>query len=352
MSSRSISGASSFRRSTRRTSTRWAGWCFPSPDAFRLVASWCAIRAASSSRCSRPIHAVSRNFASMSRLSPARPRAPLRSPKASRPDAAAPRAFRSPLEGAAGRATVTRAATWVASLSGWRRACFAVLLGALSVLAFAPFHLWPVLFLTFGPLVWLLDGCYRDHAGLAPRLKCASLIGFWFGFGYFLAGLYWVAEAFLVEPWRHGWLIPFVMTAFPAGMALFFVAASALAMLMWRPGIGRVFALAIAFGLAEYARGHVLTGFPWNLIGYAPLGNVGMMQLASLFGVYALSLLAVLLFVGPAAIFTPADSPCTRSRATILLTGVLLIALGVGGLWGNRRLANAESAGTGIRVRI
>ena len=247
---------------------------------------------------------------------------------------------------------MTRAATWVASLSGWRRACFAVLLGALSVLAFAPFHLWPVLFLTFGPLVWLLDGCYRDHAGLAPRLKCASLIGFWFGFGYFLAGLYWVAEAFLVEPWRHGWLIPFVMTAFPAGMALFFVAASALAMLMWRPGIGRVFALAIAFGLAEYARGHVLTGFPWNLIGYAPLGNVGMMQLASLFGVYALSLLAVLLFVGPAAIFTPADSPCTRSRATILLTGVLLIALGVGGLWGNRRLANAESAGTGIRVRI
>ena len=78
--------------------------------------------------------------------------------------------------------------------------------------------------------------------------------------------------------------------------------------------------------------------------------TVGMMQLASLFGVYALSLLAVLLFVGPAAIFTPADSPCTRSRATILLTGVLLIALGVGGLWGNRRLANAESAGTGIRV--
>ena len=52
------------------------------------------------------------------------------------------------------------------------------------------------------------------------------------------------------------------MTALPAGMALFFAAASALAMLMWRPGIGRVFALAIAFGLAEYARGHVLTGLP------------------------------------------------------------------------------------------
>ncbi len=247
---------------------------------------------------------------------------------------------------------MTRAATWVASLTGWRRAAFAVLLGALSVLAFAPFHLWPVLFLTFGPLVWLLDGCYRDHASLAPRLKCASLIGFWFGFGYFLAGLYWVAEAFLVEPWRHGWLIPFVMTALPAGMALFFVAASALAMLMWRPGTGRAFALAIAIGLTEYARGHVLTGFPWNLVGYAPLGSGGMMQLASLFGVYALSLLAALLFVSPAAIFAPAGSPDAGSRETILLAGVLLIALGVGGLWGERRLATAASAGTGIRVRI
>ena len=247
---------------------------------------------------------------------------------------------------------MTRAATWVASLGGWRRAIFVVLLGAMSVLAFAPFHLWAVLFLTFGPLVWLLDGCYRDHTSLAPRLKCASLVGFWFGFGYFLAGLYWVAEAFLVEPWRHGWLIPFVMTALPAGMALFFVAALALAMLMWRPGTGRAFALAIAFGLTEYARGHVLTGFPWNLVGYAPLGSGGMMQLASLFGVYALSLLAVLLFVSPAAIFAPAGSPDAGSRATILLAGVLFIALGIGGLWGERRLATAASAGTGIRVRI
>ncbi|MGA9604256.1 MAG: apolipoprotein N-acyltransferase, partial [Methyloceanibacter sp.] len=244
-----------------------------------------------------------------------------------------------------------RVATWVASLTGWRRALFAVALGTLSVLAFAPLHLWPVLFLTFGPLVWLLDGCHRDHPRLGERLKCAALIGFWFGFGYFLAGLYWVAEAFLVEPWRHGWLIPFVMTALPAGMALFFVAAATLAMLMWCPGMARAFALAIAFGLAEYARGHVLTGLPWNLVGYALLGSGGMMQLASLFGVYALSLLAVLLFASPASILTPSGSPPT-GWSPVFLTGVLLIALGAGGLWGERRLAHADGASTGIKVRI
>jgi drug/metabolite transporter (DMT)-like permease len=57
-------------------------------------------------------------------------------------------------------------------------------------------------------------------------------------------------------------------------------------MLFWLPGAGRVFALAIAFGLAEYARGHVLTGLPWNLVGYGLLGNVLMFMSAVLWGIY------------------------------------------------------------------
>ena len=178
------------------------------------------------------------------------------------------------------QAMMTGAATFLAGLRGAGRAVAAIILGALSVLAFAPVHAWPVLFLTFGALVWLLDGCHAEHARLADRLRAAAIVGFCFGFGYFLAGLYWVAEAFLVEPWRHGWLLPFVMTALPGGMALFFAAAAALAMLLWVPGPGRAFALAIAFFLAEFARGHVLTGFPWNLLGYSLLGSLPLMQLA------------------------------------------------------------------------
>jgi apolipoprotein N-acyltransferase len=243
-------------------------------------------------------------------------------------------------------------ATWVAGLRGARRALFAVVLGAISVLAFAPVHAWPILFVSFGGLVWLLDGCHAAHTQLGDRLKCASLIGFWFGFGYFLAGLYWVAEAFLVEPWRHGWLIPFVMAALPAGMALFFVAATAFAILLWLPGLGRVFALALGFGLAEYARGHVLTGLPWNLVGYGLLGPLPMMQLASLFGVYALSLLAVLLFASPAAITALDGSNLQSGKGGVALAAVLLLLLGVGYVWGERRLAHAEQASTGIRLRI
>jgi apolipoprotein N-acyltransferase len=245
-----------------------------------------------------------------------------------------------------------RAATWVASLRGARRALFAVALGAGSVLAFAPVHAWPVLFLTFGALVWLLDGCHADRESLSERLKCAGFVGFWFGFGYFLAGLYWIAEAFLIEPLRHGWLLPFVMTVLPGGMALFFAAACALAMLFWLPGAGRVFALAIALGLAELARGHVLTGLPWNLISYGLLGTLPLMQLAALFGVYALSLLAVLLFASPAAIFAPSGTHLAGRKGTVALASLLVLLLGLGYVWGERRLASAAPDSTGLRLRI
>ena len=244
---------------------------------------------------------------------------------------------------------MSRAAAWVGGLAGFRRGLFALVLGALAVLAFAPVHAWPVLFISFGGLVWLLDGCQRPKAGLAARLKCASLTGFWFGFGFFLAGLHWVTEAFLVEPTRHAWLIPFAMTALCGGMALFFAVASAGAMALWRPGPGRVFALAIAFGLAEYARGHVFTGLPWNLIGYGLLPEGPMMQMAALLGVYALSLLAVILFAAPAAIWSPGGA---RSTGTALLAGLMLALLGAGYIWGERRLAGATDSVTDLRLRI
>jgi apolipoprotein N-acyltransferase len=132
-------------------------------------------------------------------------------------------------------------------------------------------------------------------------------------------------------------------------MALFFAAAGALAMVMWRPGAGRVFALAIALGLAEYARGHVLTGLPWNLIGYGLLPEGPLMQLAALLGVYALSIVAVLLFAAPAAILSAGQAP---SKGAAALAAFLLVALGLGFVWGDRRLAAAADIATDVRLRI
>ena len=49
----------------------------------------------------------------------------------------------------------------------------------------------------------------------------AAIAGWWFGFGYFLAGLYWVGHAFLVDAKTFGWLLPFAVIGLPAGLAIF-----------------------------------------------------------------------------------------------------------------------------------
>ena len=79
---------------------------------------------------------------------------------------------------------------------GWRRAAIAFVAGAASTLALAPVNAWPVMFATFPLLVWLLDGAAAARWG---GVGAAFLTGWWFGFGYFLAGLYWVGYAFLVD---------------------------------------------------------------------------------------------------------------------------------------------------------
>lgn len=244
----------------------------------------------------------------------------------------------------------------IARLRGWRRAALSGAAGGLSVLAMAPLHLWPVLFLTLPVLVWLLDGAAANLAmpekrRLAGRLWRAFLTGWFFGFGYFTAGLYWIGFAFLVEAEKFAWLMPLAVTAMPAGLALFYAAAAALALLLWRPGAARVIALALAFFALEWTRGHVLTGFPWNLLGYALTGNEALMQSAAVFSVYGLTVFAVLIFASPAAAIDPSGKR-DEGRPWLLpvFAAVLLCA---GAAWGYWRLGGAD-AGTvdGVRLRI
>ncbi|ODA66369.1 Apolipoprotein N-acyltransferase [Methyloligella halotolerans] len=243
-------------------------------------------------------------------------------------------------------------AGWVAALRGWPRAGFGIVAGAVGALAFAPYDLWPFLFLSFGALVWMLDGSYAAYPTVQGRIRSAAAGGFYYGFGFFLANFYWLAEAFLVEPERHGWLIPFILPGFASWMALYFAGATVFAILLWGRGAARVCALAAGFGLFEFIRGHLFTGQPWNLLGYALTPNLPMMQLASLFGIYGLTVLAALLFASPAACFAPAGSHLRGRGSAAALAACLLLLLATGAGWGAWRLQNTPVASTGTKVRI
>lgn len=186
-------------------------------------------------------------------------------------------------------------------VQGWRGDGLSFIIGAVSALGFAPFSLFPLLLLGYGALVLRLDAAARAQRPVWAGFRA----GFFFGFGQFLVGLHWIGFAFMVDAASHAWQLPIVALLFPGGLALFPAVAAAAAMVMWRRGAARVFLFAALFGLCEWLRGHVLSGFPWNIAGYAWGALPQVMQGAALFGSYGLGLLTILFGAALADLFRP-----------------------------------------------
>lgn len=233
---------------------------------------------------------------------------------------------------------------------GWRRRGLACVAGALSSLAQPPTFAFPLLWVTFPVLVWLIDGAAgQGRSGRVRRILPAFAVGWWFGLGYFLAGLWWIGAAFLVDIRQFGWMMPFAVLGVAGGLAVFFGIGTALARLFWSEDWRRIFSLAAGLGCAEWLRGHVFTGFPWNALGYSLTAGEVLMQSAALFGVDALSVIAVAIFAAPATL-APRSAAGTRSFA---LPALALAAMAGLGLYGFIRLANgAASFAPDVTVRI
>ena len=208
----------------------------------------------------------------------------------------------------------------IRALTGWQRWLLALALGALAVLALPPFHLLPVLLIAFPGLIWLIDA--------SPNRKSAFVVGWWFGVGHFSVGLYWVANAFLVNSDRHAWLIPIALFALGAGMGLLPAMASGLARAVWRPGVSRVLVFSASWVLLEWVRGWLFTGFPWNLIGYVWTFSVPMLQVTALTGIYGLSLLTVLAASMPCLLLEGKDRTGRVANGAVF---ALLALVGIGG---------------------
>jgi apolipoprotein N-acyltransferase len=216
---------------------------------------------------------------------------------------------------------------------GWKRAAIALAAGALSALAMAPFNAWPVLFLTFPVMVWLIDGA---GAGRARGVPAAAMAGWWFGLGYFVPGLYWIGYAFLVDAATFAWLLPFAILGLPAYLALFTAFGFGFARLIWTRDASRVLALAAALTVSEWLRGHVLTGFPWNAFGYALSEPLALAQAGSLVGLWGLTFLSVAIFASPAVLIDGAS----RGRKPWIAPALALLLLAAMGIFGAVRLAS------------
>src|SRR6185437_16339062 len=195
----------------KRISTRSAASSSCWPAGCRAAARSFPIPAASPSRCSMPTRGGSSGCAyGGCRARPLRPR-PRPTPRQPRLAMLGAMMTEAPasleFEAAATLDPVQRFAAWTSTLTGWRRQGFAALLGVLAAAALPPVDMVPLLVVSFSGLVWL--------AADLSRPREAFVLGWSFGFGFFLAGFYWIALALLVDIAAYWWLLPLAIVALP-----------------------------------------------------------------------------------------------------------------------------------------
>jgi len=246
---------------------------------------------------------------------------------------------------------ICRLAHELAALSGWRRYGLAFLLGVCATATLPPVDLTPLLLVAFPGLLWLDEG--------SPGLWASFRLGYAFGFGFFVSGLYWIAGALLVDFASFWWLVPVAVAGLPAAFALYvgtaLFATNLVANHLRLSGTARVFAFAIAWTVAEWVRGHAFTGLPWNLAGYAWSGGfpgaIVMLQSVAWIGIYGLSFLTILAASLPALFGTASLAPISPGRRLAPAIGAGLLIL-LPGLLGAIRLQTTSTADTGIWLRI
>ena len=176
----------------------------------------------------------------------------------------------------------------------WSGPLLALLAGLAAALAHPPFGVLPGL-LGYAGLLFLLD-----DANAEKPLRSAFWRGWLAGLGYFGLGTWWIGEAFMVDAANQGWMAPFAVAAMAGGLALFWGLAGLLYRLARPRTAWRVLTFAGVFAALEWARGHVLTGFPWNLPGETWRAGSWPSQAAALVGAYGLTWITLAIAAAPA----------------------------------------------------
>lgn len=228
---------------------------------------------------------------------------------------------------------------------GWKRYGIAFLSGLLLLIALPPFDFFAVGFLSFPVLLLLLEGA-AGSAGTRGLLRHyqAALTGWFFGFGYFLGGLWWVGRALFAEGREFLWALPLAVLGLPAALACFFALGAIIARMFWGRGIGAAASLALGVGISEWLRGILFTGFPWNGIGMTAMPVPALMQPVGVFGIVGVNALAVFMFALPGA--------AALSNRRWLGPAFALLLLGANAIYGLHALSGGNKSNTGAEGKV
>lgn len=208
----------------------------------------------------------------------------------------------------------------------------ALLLGALSVLAYAPFSYGVILLPVLALLIWF----WRMDA--TPRE--AAITGYCFGLGQMGVGASWVNVSitqFGGMPEAASIAITFLFVMI---VAAYFALLAWAARRLYTESYEAVWALLIVpatWGLVEWIRSWLFTGFPWLSLGYSQI-DLPLTGFAPLLGVFGVS---VMLVVSAGFVYL-----WRRWWAIICLAGFWLLAAGL------NQLSWVEKDGEAFEVSI
>ena len=211
--------------------------------------------------------------------------------------------------------------------------------GSLAAASMAPLNFWPVLFISL-PALYACTLFARSG-------KMGFLYGWLFGFGYFAFSLSWIGNALLVDGNPYKWAWPLAVSGLPALLAFYFAFAALVAKkLLNLRSIWGWFGIVATFYIFEWLRGHLFTGFPWNVFGYTWADHLPILQILSISDVYFLTWLTVLWACVPACIFMH----LRRHKIIIGLTA--LLTFGGCYLFGTWQLQQAVTYHDNLNIRL
>ena len=199
-------------------------------------------------------------------------------------------------------------------------------LGILTVFSFQPFNISFINFFLLPIFFYLLvyvrkksKSTYRKK----PFKKNLFLIGFIFGFGFYLSGIFWISYSLTFDD-SFKFLIPFALLLVPLFLSLFMGFTTLIIGQFLSYNFSSILLFSGSFAFSDYIRGKILTGFPWNLWGYSWSWFTEILQILNLIGLFAFNLLIITIFTLPAVLFFKIN---TRRKILITSLSFLFIFL-------------------------
>ncbi|MDR2781270.1 MAG: apolipoprotein N-acyltransferase [Holosporaceae bacterium] len=212
-------------------------------------------------------------------------------------------------------------------------------LGIISALSFAPFNIFPIFLITFA---WFFIKICESE-----KSKQLLLEAFCFFFGLHVACLYWLVYPLTFDLEKHWILIPFAITLIPAYLSAFLLIPT---FFVWKKAKKNPLLFALSYCLTMKFYGCFLPGFPWVLPGYIWCCDEIFLQTVSIYGIYGLSFVTLLIsgYLGLSFLHYRSNNIKKIIYSAIIVGSFLAFIM----LFGQCRLENNPTVFTNNKARI